>query len=263
MLPGKTIRHLIGGNLAPNPESRPPAFFTGDHLALDFVNSRSTPLGVWTEWLRNGIELLDWLEEAGAIEGEDAARFREDAGARKALDDVAERARTLREWLRGFVARHAGREIGAKAAAELGPLNDLLARSDSYWQVEAGGERGAAPASEEGPLRLRRVRRWTTPEQLLQPLAEAIADLVCNEDFRLIRAARGRRASCSSSTRRSPTQGDGAAWPSAATAQRRRPIGPGHHATASRDKEIIFDQRASVSERCMHYLTDRPRPGVP
>ena len=97
-------------NLPPDPKPRPPAFFTGDHLALDFVNSRSTPLGVWTEWLRDGIELLDWLEEAGAIEEADAARFREDAGAREALDEVAERARTLREWLRGFVARHAGRE---------------------------------------------------------------------------------------------------------------------------------------------------------
>jgi predicted RNA-binding Zn ribbon-like protein len=44
-------------------------------------------------------------------------------------------------------------------------------------------------------LRLRRVRRWTTPEQLLLPLAEAIGDLVCNADFRLIRACEG--AACS------------------------------------------------------------------
>jgi predicted RNA-binding Zn ribbon-like protein len=179
-------------NLPPHPKPRPPAFFNGDHLALDFVNSRSTPLGVWTDWLRDGIDLLDWLEEAGAIEGADASRFREDSGAREALDEVAERARTLREWLRGFVARHAGRAIGAEAAAELGPLNDLLARSDSYWQVEAGGDPGAAPAPDQGLLRLQRVRRWTTPEQLLQPLAEAIADLVCNEDFRLIRACEGK-----------------------------------------------------------------------
>ncbi len=176
----------------PDPKPLPPPFFTGDHLALDFVNSRSTPLGVWTEWLGDGIELLDWLEEAGAIVETDANRFRNDAGARRALDEVAERARTLREWLRGFVARHAGREIGTEAAAELGPLNDLLARSDSYWQVEAGGAPGAAPALDQRPLRLRRVRRWTAPEQLLQPLAEAIADLVCNEDFRLIRACEGK-----------------------------------------------------------------------
>jgi predicted RNA-binding Zn ribbon-like protein len=171
---------------------RPPAFFIGEHLALDFVNSRSTPLGVWTEWLRDGIELVDWLEEAGAIEGADASRFREDGGARPTLDQVAERARTLREWLRKFVARHAGRRIGAESAPELGPLKDLLARNDSYWQVEVGRDPEATPVPDQGPFRLQRVRRWTTPEQLLQPLAEAIADLVCNEDFRLIRACEGK-----------------------------------------------------------------------
>jgi predicted RNA-binding Zn ribbon-like protein len=176
----------------PDPKPLPPAFFTGDHLALDFVNSRSTPHGVWTEWLRDGIELLDWLEEAGAIERADARRFRQDAGARAALDGVAERARALREWLRGFVSRHAGREIRPEAAAELGPLNDLLARSDTYWQVEAGADPGVTPALDQRSLRLHRVRRWTAPEQLLQPLAEAITDLVCNEDFRLIRTCEGR-----------------------------------------------------------------------
>ena len=61
-----------------------------------------------------------------------------------------------------------------------------------YWQVEAGGDPGAAPALDQRPLRLQRVRRWTAPEQLLQPLAEAIADLVCNEDFRLIRTCEGK-----------------------------------------------------------------------
>jgi predicted RNA-binding Zn ribbon-like protein len=182
--------HLKVENLPPSP--RPPAFFTGDHLALDFINSRSTPLGVWTDWLKDGIELLDWLEEAGAIERADASRFHEDAGTRQELDEVAERARTLREWLRGFIARHAGRELGEEAAAELGPLNDLLARSDTYWQVQAGGNPGVAPTLDQRPLRLHRVRRWTAPQQLLQPLAEAIADLVCNEDFRLIRACEGK-----------------------------------------------------------------------
>ncbi len=178
--------------MASAPQSRPPALFTGDHLALDFVNTRSAPHGVWTDWLHGGIELVDWLEEAGAIEAADATRHREDAGAREVLNEVAERARTLREWLRGFIARHAGREVGAEAAPELGPLNDLLARSDSYWQVGAGGDPGATLALDQGPLRLQRVRRWTKPEQLLQPLAEAIADLVCNEDFRLIRACEGK-----------------------------------------------------------------------
>ena len=75
--------------------------------------------------------------------------------------------------------------------AELGPLNRLLARDDSYWQIEAGGDSRDGPASGQRVLRSRRIRRWTAPGQLLQPIAEAIADLVCNADFRLIRACEG------------------------------------------------------------------------
>ncbi len=241
-------------NLPPDPKTLPPAFFTGDHLALDFVNSRSTPLGVWTEWLRDGTELLDWLEEAGAIEGADARRFREHAGAREALNELAERARTLREWLRGFVARHAGRELGPGAAAELGPLNDLLARSDSYWQVEGGGDLEAAPALDQGPLRLQRVRRWTAPSSSCSRSRRRSPTWSATKTSDWSVPARARAASCFSSTRRRPTPDDGAAWPSAETAQRPRRTAPGHLAIAIRGKKLIFDPRMSIGERCRRHF---------
>ena len=178
--------------LPPGTRPRPPAFFTGDHLALDFLNSRSTPGGVWTEWLRDGAEFLDWLEKAGAIEGKVALRFREDAGARLALDAVTQRARDLREWFRGFIGRHAGRELGPEAAAELGLLNELLAQGDTHLRIEARDDPGAPEGPDHRPLRLIGVRRWATTDQLLQPLAEAIAELVCREDFRLVRPCEGK-----------------------------------------------------------------------
>jgi predicted RNA-binding Zn ribbon-like protein len=167
---------------------RPPAFFIGDHLALDFLNTRSTPSGVSTEWLCDGRDLVDWLEQAGAINAEVATRFRAEDAACRRLDRIAEQARDLREWLRAFVQRHAGRELGPDVLAELAPLNCLLAEGDSYCQVEAGAD---ARTRGEQRLRLRRARRWTSPKQLLQPIAEAIADLVCQADFRLIRACEG------------------------------------------------------------------------
>ena len=170
---------------------RPPAIFVGDHLALDFLNSRSTPSGVWTEWLEGGADLIDWLEQAGAIERAVATRFRTDYDATRRLDGIAERARDLRGWLRGFVERHAGRELGADAIAELTPLNHLLAEDDSYAQVEAGDGSSKDASLVKRALRQRRVRRWTSPEQLLQPIAGAIADLVCDADFCLIRACEG------------------------------------------------------------------------
>jgi predicted RNA-binding Zn ribbon-like protein len=161
---------------------RPPPFFVGDHLALDFLNSIASPSDVPVEWLRDGQDLVDWLEQAKAIAEDVAARFRGSKDQR-ALDGVAGRAREFRDCLRGFVARHMGKPLTTGAAKALGPLNELLAGDTSYPVVEAAGGRQA--------LRLRRVRRWDSPEELLHPVAEAAADLICSVDFRLIRACEG------------------------------------------------------------------------
>jgi len=158
-----------------------PAAQVGDHPAMDFLNTHATPNGVSTEWLATGTDLLTWLEQANLIDVETAARFRADKAAAAQLDVVAKGARALREWLRALVRRHAGRPLTATAETELGPLNLLLAGDKSYARV-AGGPEGLA---------VQRLRRWETPEELLQPIAAAIADLVCQADFRLIRACEG------------------------------------------------------------------------
>jgi predicted RNA-binding Zn ribbon-like protein len=161
---------------------RPSPFFVGDHLALDFLNTVATPRDVPVEWLRDGRDLVDWLEQAQVIAADVAARFRASEDQR-ALDGVAGRAREFRGWLRGFVTRHMGKPLTTGAAKALGPLNELLAGDTSYPVVEAAGG--------EQALRLRRVHRWESPDELLHPVAEAAADLVCSVDFRLIRACEG------------------------------------------------------------------------
>jgi predicted RNA-binding Zn ribbon-like protein len=140
---------------------------------MDFLNTHATPGGVAVEWLATGADLIDWLQRTGLIDADTAARFR---GVPE-LDAVAKRARALRDWLRGFVARHAGKPLKAAAEAELAPLNRLLAEDRSYGRVEG--------------LALQRRRRWETPEELLQPIAAAIADLICGADFQLIRTCEG------------------------------------------------------------------------
>src|SRR5262249_11599597 len=130
---------------------RPPPFFVGDHLALDFLNTVATPKDVSVEWLRDGRDLIDWLEQAIALPTGVAARFGA-SNEQGALDRVARRAREFREWLRGVVTRHMGKPLTTGAAKALGPLNDLLAGDDSYPVVEA-------PGGKQAP-RLRRVRRW-------------------------------------------------------------------------------------------------------
>jgi predicted RNA-binding Zn ribbon-like protein len=163
---------------------RPPPFFIGDHLALDFLNTIATPKDARVEWLRDGRDLVDWMERAGAIPSEVAARFRASKDQR-ALDGVAARARRFRDWLRGFVTRHMGKPLTTRAARALASLNELLAAGTTYPVVEASG------AGQALRLRLRRARRWESPDELLHPVAEAAADLICCKDFRLIRACDG------------------------------------------------------------------------
>jgi predicted RNA-binding Zn ribbon-like protein len=162
--------------------------FVGDHLALDFLNSRVGPPNDATDWLADGAGLLDWLLQAGAIDPALALQFRADEDGFGPLDAVSEQARRLREWLGDFVERHAGHEIEPDAERELAPLNRLLARDDTYRIVEgAAGE----PGEHARALRWREMRRWNAPERLLMPIAHAIGDRVCEADCRLIRACEG------------------------------------------------------------------------
>jgi predicted RNA-binding Zn ribbon-like protein len=157
--------------------NRPPAFFVGEHPALDFLNTIATPWDAPVEWLAGGNDLIDWLQQAKLIEAADTARIRESGTA--ALDEVTQQAREFRDWLREFVTRHMGKP--PRARAEISPLNDVLAQDNSFQQVEAVG----------GRRLLRRVYRWESPTELLQPIASAAADLICHQDFRLIRSCAG------------------------------------------------------------------------
>ena len=103
--------------------NRPPAFFVGEHLALDFLNTTATPRGTRIEWLGDGKDLVDWLEHARSIEPAAAARIRESGS--DALDEVARQAREFRQWLREFVTARMGKTLRATAAA-VAPLNELL-----------------------------------------------------------------------------------------------------------------------------------------
>jgi len=170
-------------------DTLPPPFFVGHHLALDFLNSVAAPSGAPIEWLANGSDLLAWLQRAGAIDETVVAHFR---ARSEGLDDAARQARELREWFRGFVKRHAGRGSVTNALRELEPLNRLLARGTAYRQVGAAAKRRRQQAdSKHRALEWSEQRRWTSAEQLLQPIAEALGDLVCHADFRRIRACEG------------------------------------------------------------------------
>ena len=81
---------------------RPPAIFVADSLGLDFLNSIATPVDTPVDWLESGDGFLRWLAQAELVPADalDALRARAMPGE---LDKVADQARALREWFRGFV----------------------------------------------------------------------------------------------------------------------------------------------------------------
>jgi len=162
---------------------RPPAMFIGDAIGLDFLNSVATPVDTPVDWIEDGEGLLDWLQQAELVPADVLKRMR--AADPGELDRVADQARKLREWFRGFVRQYKGRPLPATAFAKLDPLNRLLERDDSFSRIVA------APKREDGALQLQRFHRWRSPEALLLPIAEGMAQLVATEDFSHVKACEG------------------------------------------------------------------------
>jgi predicted RNA-binding Zn ribbon-like protein len=171
-------------------DTRSPAMFIADSPGLDFLNSIGTPVDNVVEWLANGEDLLAWLEQAKLIDPSDAATIRANSFPGE-LDEVAAQARALREWFRKFVLAHMGRPLRAKALDLLEPLNRVLERDERYGAIVA---RPAYPHNHQAKsgLEWRLVRRWSTPNSLLLPIAEAMADLVCSEDLSLVKGCEGK-----------------------------------------------------------------------
>jgi len=163
-----------------------PAIFVADAPGLDFLNSIATPVDEQVDWISDGEGLLAWLEQAGLVPAAALAALRAKS-TRAELDLVASQARELREWFRGFVQKRKGKPLAAKDLRELSRLNALIERDECY------GEIVAASAGGETAFELRTNRRWKSPESLLLPIAEAMAKLVCDEDFTYVKACEGPR----------------------------------------------------------------------
>jgi predicted RNA-binding Zn ribbon-like protein len=165
---------------------RPPANFIADSPGLDFLNSIATPVDAPVDWLDGGDGLVAWLAEANLVPARALNALAEQAAPRE-LDKVADQARSLREWFRGFVRKHMGRPLTPKTMRELGPLNALLERDEMFSRIAARRD------SDGDRLELQTTRLWRSPESLLMPIGEALARCVCEENFINIRACEGHK----------------------------------------------------------------------
>ena len=203
---------------------RPPAIFISGSLGLDFLNTLATPVDEEVDWIDDGKGLLAWLEQAQLVPAKVLKALKGQTLPGE-FDDVAARARYLREWFRGFVRARSGRDLGAHDLPELEPLNHLLDRDERFDQIVAEAE-GAA-----FNLRLKTQRRWRSPESVLLPIGEEIARFICNEDFKYVKACEGPTCTLLFVDRTRGAPGGGAAWRSAETGLSRLPIATGGRRT--------------------------------
>jgi predicted RNA-binding Zn ribbon-like protein len=139
--------------------------FLADDLALDFVNTKFGVGDGRREWLDSDARVLDWLQRAGLPTLKFKAKAR-----RGALLDAA---LALRESARGLIEKRKGGLIGSPAV-----LNRLLALDSSFSQLVWSKQQSA---------RREQLQRVTSIEALLVPVAQAVATLIAEADFSLVR----------------------------------------------------------------------------
>ena len=149
--------------------------FVGNHLALDFLNTRPVQNGEATELLPDFSALLRWFQAAGQLEPRAAAglleRWKESTQTRRTLEAM----RSLRERLRKeIVAWEHGRRIRQSTVEE---LNRLMAEHPMRARLR-GSEKKLAIEAYLAPQQ---------PEDLFAPLAYSASILFSEIDRARVR----------------------------------------------------------------------------
>jgi predicted RNA-binding Zn ribbon-like protein len=153
-----------------------PFFFIGNHRLLDFVNTEVAVDGALRDLLGGFGDLVQWLEAAGALDRAAARMALAKWEGKRSGETALAAARALRAALRRLA--DAAAEGGAVPRTTLDRVNQLLGRGAAIAKV--------VPDSAAGFV-TRRGLRLEEPLDLLVPVAEAAADLLCHADLSRIR----------------------------------------------------------------------------
>lgn len=149
--------------------------FVGNHLALDFLNTRPIQNGEPMELLPDFGALLRWFQAAGLLSSRGAASLQRQSGESSAARRTVEAMREFREKLRSAIlAWEHGDDVHGSTIAE---LNRLLAAHPMLNKLLAIGE---TPSME----------LWfepRQPEDLFAPLAHSAAKLFADGDRHRVR----------------------------------------------------------------------------
>lgn len=164
------------------PEALPPAMRVGDHLALDFLNTIASPKGTPIDWLGQGDQLMSWLVDSKVLDSAEAAQLCAKF-SHQDLDRAAAHAGRMREWYRDLLFRVKKGGRAAIREEDVNRLNEWLSH-DAMFHLMFHRPQEAEPGSYE----LRTARPWRDAEELLAPIAGAMADLICQADLDLTRS---------------------------------------------------------------------------
>lgn len=138
----------------------------GDHLALDLLNTEARDGGAAVEFWNSGDDVLRWLARYHVVPAAQAGPLDQDA--------LLAQARALRTLARGLIEQRRSGTL----ALEVSPLNAYLNAYVSAPQLAYGSD--GAPV-------LTRTARGEAIASLLGPVAEAVAQLLVEGNFELVR----------------------------------------------------------------------------
>jgi len=143
--------------------------FVGDNLAINFINTRRMVEGHLTDTLQSDSDVKAWLKRLRVPIAKGTLPFRDGV--------LLQKARALREIALSTVK---DRKSGKKPS--LAALNRFLANAPTHAALMTDGATN---------IRVTRVYGKEAVEAFLAPVAEALADLLADGDFNLIRHCEG------------------------------------------------------------------------
>lgn len=173
-----TLLYLKSGQMTFAKEIDIDPFFIAEHPALDLLNSACAPWGEELDWISNGKGLVNWLVKSKLLNQEEKTPICEKF-SQELLDSMAEKARVLREEFRQIVT--SGKSEDRLALTK--PQHEMLNQALASGQIC----RSLVFNARSGHYEIAHKRAWHSQHQLLQPLAESIADYLCNADVSRIK----------------------------------------------------------------------------
>jgi predicted RNA-binding Zn ribbon-like protein len=144
--------------------------FVGDNLAINFINTRRVVAGQLTDTLRSDSDVKAWLKRLEVPVANGTLPFSDGV--------LLQRARELREIALAVVK---DQKSGRKPS--------LVALNRFLWDAPS---HAALTTDDARNIGVTRVYGKETVEAFLAPVAEAVADLLANGDFDLVRHCEGK-----------------------------------------------------------------------